>query len=224
MSFKVSDVAKKSGGPRALPSAGTKPARVLHVIDIGVQEKAPFQGKPKNPARTVILNFELGTDLMEYNGEKVPHRISTRELTVSADPKSAMFKLMKSLDPSDALDGDLEKYANLPCLLTVVHNKVQKDGEERTYANIAGLIPAPEGFPVPDLHDTPVVFNFDAPTAAGYAALPNYIHERMKKAVNFKTSKVAAIAAEFDANKPADTAAAAKPAATSTTHAGAAPY
>lgn len=203
MSFKVSEMSKKANGPRPLPKTGTQGARILHVIDLGVQEKAPYQGKPKPPARTVVINFELTNDKFEYNGEQVPHRISTKELTVSNDPKSAMFKVMNSLDPQGKMDGDLANYLNLPCLCTVVHNEVVKDSEKRTYANIAGLLPAPEGFPIPELHDKAVLFNFDEPTLEGYSELPKYIHDKMKKAVNYKGSKVEAIAAQYDAAQPA---------------------
>src|SRR5690242_7491690 len=101
---------------------------------------------------------------MELNGEKVPLRISTNSLTVSTDPKASLAKLMASIDPENKHKGDISKYLNVPVLLTIAHAKVTKDGQERTYANITNTSQVPDGIPVPELFDKPVLFDFDNPT------------------------------------------------------------
>lgn len=197
MSLKVSSIAKTPSGPRYLPKAGTVPARILSVVDLGVQERKPFQGKPKDPARQVSVTFELPNDKFEYNGEMVPARISPKIFNVSMDPKSALFKFMQSVDPSNSKDGDLEQYPNTPCLVTIVHNTVKVDGQDRTYANVTGVMPAPDGFPVPELSSEPFVFSFDAPTLEAYSLCPRYLRELISSAVNFEGSAAEEIASQY---------------------------
>lgn len=200
MSFVVSEVAKSaSNKPRPVPKAGTQAMRVLQVVDLGIQARKPFQGTERKPVRQVMLTFELCNDKMEYNGEEVPLRISTRALTLSADPKGNLFKMMNGIDPTNKLKGDLDLYPNTAVLGTIVHTE---DGD-KTYANIAGVMPVPDGFPVPPLHDKPCVFNFDNPTLESYSLLPNWIHKKIAEATNFEGSKVEAIAKQFEATKEA---------------------
>lgn len=208
-------VSKKSYGPRKLPKAGTQPARLLFIADLGVQERTPYQGKARPPARQLWWCYELVNDKFEYKDEIVPFRLSPAQLNVSMDPKSQMFKLINAHDPGGDLNGDLEKFLNLPCLVTVVHAKVG----ENTYANFAGVMQAPEGFPVAELHDSPQLFSFDKPTPEAFQALPNYIREKITSAENYKGSKVEAMVGTLVQNTTTDPT---KPAVTTTDTA--APY
>lgn len=181
-----------SGKPavqRIIPKPGTQAARLLYIADVGIQPRKAFQGQEKSPVRKLWLCWELVQSLFDYNGKQVPHRISTADLTASNDPKSALSKLMINMDPANVYGGDFEKLLGTPCLITVVHNKVRnKDGIEVTYANIGGVMPAPDGFPVPELTDRPGLFDFFTPSVDVAVSLPKFVRDKITSALNFRDS------------------------------------
>ncbi len=219
MTFIVSEIAAtKSKFDRPLPKATTQGARILQVVDLGVQSRKPYQGADRDPVRQVMFTFEIA-EKMEYDGEEVPMRMSTRAFTLSNDPKSALFQFMKNVDPNDSLKGDLSKYLNLPCLVTIVHaDIVGKDGPKKV-ANISGVMPAPDGFPINPLHDEPALFSFDAPTEEAAASIPQWLRDKVKAAENYGGAvksvieKVDAQAAAAKAERAAPAPAPAAPAA-----------
>lgn len=180
--------------------AGNQPARILHVVDLGVQ-KREWNGEVKEPARQVFLNFELVNDEFELDGEKMRHRISPRPYNVFNDQKAALTKLLKSIDPENKLGGDLAKLANLPVFIQVIHNKKVKNDREVVYANCGAISPPLEGYEVKPLSQDPVVFSFDNPTVETYKALPRFLQEKLKQAVNYAGSKVEAVAKQADAEQ-----------------------
>lgn len=192
MSLNINEAGSaKDFGPRPLPRVGTQAARIWAVADIGVQERLPFQGQEKKPDRMLWVGVELPKDTFDLNGKQVPHRISPRVFTFSNDPKAALFKFLKSVDPQDEFKGDLEKLLGLGILATVVHAKVTgADGVTNTYANFAGASLPPEGFPIPELSEPPVLFTMKDATEDSYKRLPPFIREKIQKAINYKGSKV----------------------------------
>lgn len=188
--------AKKHDYP--LAKAGVQPARIVHVVDLGVQ-KREWQGEVKTPARQLFINIELVNDEYEVNGEKRRQRVSPRPFNVLTDEKAALTKFLKSIDPANAIAGDLTKLANLPIMASVIHNKRVKNGQEVTYANYGGGLPAPEGFPIKELLTPALVFSYDEPTAEAYKELPNFLKDKIKAAVNFTGSKVETIVKAVEA-------------------------
>lgn len=175
---------KKPMSDRPLPKVGTQGARLLHIVDVGIQPRKPFQGQEKAPCRKIWFNFELVQSLFDYNGRQVPHRIATADINASNDPKSALVKLLSGLDPADTAKGDLGLLLGKPYLVTVVHNKVG----DRTYANFAGAMPAPDGFDLPQLSDKPGLFDYYKPDVDVLVSLPKWIREKIQSALNYKDS------------------------------------
>lgn len=190
MAFIIANKVESNSGPRVLPKAGTVPARLLSIVDLGVQSRKPWKGQPRSPVRQLVATFELPNDKMDYKGKLVPQRISTANMTLSNDPKSALYKFMQSIDPTGKNGGDLARYPGMPVLLTIVHTKVQGTDGEKTYANITGMMPAPEGFPIEDLHDKPFLFDFDEPKEDQLKMMPPFLRKNIAKAVNYSGSKV----------------------------------
>lgn len=180
--------------------AGNQPARIIHVVDLGIQ-KREWNGETKEPARQLFLNFELVNDEFEMDGEKMRHRISPRPYNVFNDQKAALTKLLKGIDPNDELKGDLSKLANMPVFIQVIHNKKIKDGKEVVYANCGQISLPLEGYVVKELSQKPVVFSFDNPTVEDYKALPRFLQEKLKNAVNYAGSKTEAVAKQFEAEQ-----------------------
>ena len=58
--------------PVELLEANNYPARVVQVIDLGLQAQRPYQGKDKPPAYEIMLTYELGTEFMRDEDEIKP--------------------------------------------------------------------------------------------------------------------------------------------------------
>lgn len=191
--------------PRPMPKAGSHPARVMHVVDLGLQARKPFKGVEKGPARQVWVNFELVNSEFQMEGETVRHRVSTRPMSVVSGENAAITKFLSSIDPSGNIGKSLDKLANSPCLVNIVHVKGVGENADKTYANLTGATPVPEGFPVKELSVAPAVFSFDTPTYEAYSVLPPFVQDWIKGSLGFKGSRVEPIANKVDAERPEDT-------------------
>lgn len=180
---------------RPLPRAGAQPARVAQIIELGVQARPAFKGKEKPPVPQVLINIELVTDEYEFEGKKFKHRIAPRALNIVGRNNemygnSAIAKFLSDIDPKDTVQGKLAALVDKPCLATVVHATGSGKHQGRTFANISRVMEPPEGYPVPALSAPAVVFSFDEPTEEAWKALPEFVKNKIKSALNYKGSKV----------------------------------
>jgi len=193
----------KNEGQRAeyvLPKEGARPARLMTIIDLGVQKRDPYKGEKKKPAPQVILGFDLVDDL---DSEGKPVRITTGyfPLNVTVDyktkhlhEKSKLFSIVKALDPSNKkFKGDLSNLIGLPCIVNVkLVKRTTNDGDPVTYANFDGCGPVPdiEGFKVSKSKNDPYVFDFDNPSAEAWLMLQERLKVKVREAVNYVDSNV----------------------------------
>jgi len=203
------DFSNDSNGKRAeyvLPKAGARPARLMTIIDIGVQKQDPYQGKAKKPAQQVILGFDLVDDL---DGDGKPVSITTGwyPLNVSVDwktkhlhEKSKLFSIVKALDVTGKkFKGDLNNLVGLPCIVNVKLVERTKDGETTTYANMDGCGPVPdiEGFTVGKSPNDPFVFDFDNPSPEAWISLQDRLKVKVRESINYADSSVRPIDEAF---------------------------
>lgn len=199
MSLDLNDV--KSAGKkfdRPLPKAGVQPARIAQVIDLGVQARPAFKGKEKSPVQQVFVNLELVTDEFEIEGKKVKHRLAPKNFNIVSRTSemygnSAIAGFLSSVDPADTCKGKLTDLVDKPCLATVVHVDGMGKHAGKKFANIKSVMQPPEGYPVPALSEAPTTFSFDNPTPESWNAIPGFIQEKIKSALNYKGSKVEAM-------------------------------
>lgn len=190
---------------RPLAKAGSQPARVAAVVDLGVQARPPFKGKEKAPVHQVFVNFELVNDSYQSeDGKTIKQRIGPKPFNMVAKNSemynnSAIAQFLKSIDPNDSIKGDLTALADKPCLATVVHNEGIGQHAGKKFANLTQVMVAPEGFPVAALSTPPVVFTFDNPTEEAWKSLPEFIQNKIKGALNYKGSKVEALVSKLGA-------------------------
>lgn len=180
---------------RPLPKAGVQPARVAQVIDLGIQPRAAFKGKEKSPVPQVLVNLELVADEYEVEGQKVKHRLAPKAFNIVSRSSemygnSAIASFLTAIDPKDTVQGKLTELVDKPCLATVVHVAGTGKHQGRTFANITQVMQPPEGYPVPALSTPAVVFSFDNPTQEAWGAIPGFIKEKIKSALNYRGSKV----------------------------------
>ena len=170
------------------PPAGTHMARCIKLIDLGTQT-SDFQGEQKN-ARKLLLAFELVGDLVRDDGE--PFVVSKR-FTASLHEKAALRKTLASWRGRDftkeELQGfDLGTVLGKPCMISLVD--IEKDG--KNFTNIAGVMAAPRGVPVPEARTPVQHFSMDSPDWGVFATLSPRLVEQMEACPEFKRLKVPA--------------------------------
>ena len=163
MALNASKVA--GAGPKVEPlEPENYMARLVQVIDLGVQPQRPWKGEEKPPAREIMLTYELGTEFMKNDdGEDDPNKprwLSERmPLHNLRSERARSTKRYYALDPKGTHKGDFTKLLGTPCLVAVVNN--EKDG--RVYNNIGGVTQPLKGVPVPELGNPTKAFDTDEP-------------------------------------------------------------
>ena len=182
-----------SKGPKAEPlEAGNYLARVVQILDLGIQEQRPFKGTEKPPAHEIMLTYELGTEFMKdddgnddptrprWVGESFPLHNFKADLAKST-------KRAKALDPSSKLGGNFAEMAGFPCTVTIVQRPDAKS-PDIIYNNVANVTPAMKGVPVPELVNPPKVFDLDEPDLEVFGSLPEWIQEKIKSNLGYNGS------------------------------------
>ena len=185
------DVKKTNYIPQANIEPGTCPARLVQIIDLGLQAQRAFQGKEKPPANEIMLTYELVDEFMkdeEGNDiEDKPRWISeTLPFFGLFADKAKSTKRYFALDPNNDHDGDFAKLIGIPCNVTVVNNSVG----DKTYDNVAAVTTMRErdAAKCPDLVNPPKVFDVDAPDMEVFNSLPEWVRDKIKGNLNFKGS------------------------------------
>ena len=158
----------KSGGGKKFPpvGAGTYPARIAQIIDLGLQ-KDSYQGeesvKPK-----LFITFELPTKKIEIDGEMKPRWIS-REYTKSTHEMSALTSVIMAVCPDASSFEDL---LGKPCL---IQTGLTSGGNDK----IISVAPEMEGMVTPPLANGTVFYDLEHPSQAIYDNLPRFLQEKI---------------------------------------------
>lgn len=189
MSLKGKDV-RVSGGVEQLPiEPGVYPARLVQVIDLGLQDMSSERWGKKRPANKIWLTWELVNEFCkDENGNDIedkPRWVSDQRpwYGIGADKApSAMY--YKAMDPKNEYDEDFGKLVGKPCLVTVVNN--EKNG--KVYTNVAGVTPPMKGMQIPELVNEPKVLDLDAPDMEVFESLPDFLKDIIKSNLEYNGS------------------------------------
>ena len=121
--------ATKGGGDFAPVPAGTHPAALAALVDIGTHEES-FQGKSKDVRKLVLV--------WEVEAENARQYVA-RDYTLSFGEKSNLRQLVEKWRGKAFAEGepfDLDALPGKPCLLSVSHKVAQGSGN--TYARVDG--------------------------------------------------------------------------------------
>lgn len=162
---------------------GVYPAVCVGVVDLGEQE-TQYKGKTRY-ADKVKLIFELPTETVEVDGEEKPRQLS-RDFTLSSSPRSALRQFVsqwmgKGFSDDEFAEFELNGLLGRAGLLNVVHSE---DGQ---YANIGGATAIPRGMQPPKSATPYITFDTEDWTEEAFAALPEYIQERLKKSTQYRS-------------------------------------
>lgn len=195
--------AKKAAGgnsdskfKRAEPlEAGSYPARVVQVLDLGVQVQRPFKGEAKPPCQEINITYELADEFMKDEDgndlEDKPRWVS--EMIPLFNLKAERAKSTqryKALDPNDDFDGDFTQLVGLPCNVTIVQSVSKTNGN--IYNNVAGITSMREkdAKRMPELVNPSKTFVLDDPDMEVFNSLPQFIQDKITSNLNFQGSKL----------------------------------
>lgn len=173
--------------------AGSYPARLVQILLMGVQKNNPYKGEEKPPSLKVRLTYEMLDEFMkEEDGSDIldkPRWVSEDLpfLSLKADLAKST-KRYYALDPESAADGDWAQLLGSPCMVTLV----QTESKGKTYNNVAAVsaMRPKEASKAPPLVNEGKIFDFYDPDMEVFDALPEWIQEIIKGAVDFEGSKL----------------------------------
>ena len=168
--------------------AGTYPARLVQVIDLGVQEQQPFKGEPKPPAQEIMTTYEFPDEFIQdeegNDVEDKPRWLSENFVLHPLDSDLAKStKRYYAIDPDCDKGGDWTELLGMPVMVTIVANAGKGKNAGRVFNNIASTsgMRKKEADKLPDLKNPSKVFDqSDLSTAEIFLTLPQYIQDKIK--------------------------------------------
>lgn len=162
---------------------GTYTARIISIIDLGVQPQTDWQTKePTDPKSRVLFTWELPTEVLEHNNEAtgeveyVPRRIS-KEYTLSNFEQSNLMKLIKALSGGEAITS-LTQMLGTPCMVSIGSTVNGK-------AKVTTVMKLPSGMQVDEPSTEPMFFDFDNPDEELFTSQAGWIQQKVKEAINY---------------------------------------
>ncbi len=201
MSFNAKNQAGAPAKRRApVLEPGSYPCRLVGLITLGIQPQRPFKGEEKPPAAELMTTYEFCDEFMpDEDGnpdESKPRWLSETMVfhNLSAD-RATSTKRYLALDPDQKYGGDWSKVigAAVNVSIAVVDGKGKNVGKQ--FENISGttVMRPKEAAKLPELVNTPRVFDFYDPTLEGFLALPEWLQEKMKEALDYEGSELEAL-------------------------------
>lgn len=177
------ELSKMKSGKAKAPriEEGTLPARIVSIVDLGIQPMTDWQtGEEVAPKPRVLFTWELPTETLTFvdedgNEEEKPRWIS-KEYTASSFERSNLMKLMVALGKGDA--DSLNCLIDTPCLLTI-------GSTVNGNAKIVAVVRPPKAMPVDELVGATGFFDFDEPEEELFLQQPDWIKEKIKDAENY---------------------------------------
>lgn len=175
---------------------GAHAAVCTQIVDLGKQETSYGM---KDQLR---ISWEIA-EMME-NGQ--PFAVS-QFYTLSLNEKAKLRKDLESwrgrkFSKEELAGFDLEKLLGKPCLLNIVHNQVERMGEDRVYANIASISPMPKGMTPPEPVGPLLCYSRDDRRRDVLEALPEWLGDKVTTGMGRLDAEARATAAP-SAGKPA---------------------
>lgn len=217
MALNAKKIPSTSSGPRApVLDEGGYPARLVQVIDLGLQPQRPYQGQEKPPAYELQTVYESSDEFMpdeDGNPDETKPRWFWENFALHnlKSDRATSTKRYMALDPNLEHDGDWAALIGNPVIVGLTRTK-GKDGNEYNNIGATSTMRAKEASKLPDLVNPPVVFDLSDPDLDVFNSLPDRIQEKIKSNLEFAGSplekllnggKGKATTGEPDTKKPA---------------------
>jgi hypothetical protein len=188
---KIKQAASTGGSTQAPIEVGAYPARIVQVLDLGLQAQRPYQGKEKPPVHEIMLTYELTDEFcVDEDGNEDPEK--PRWISENFPLYSLEADLAKStkryfaLDPDEVHGGDFTALIDTPCMVTVT----QRTSNDRVYNNVgsvSGMRPK-DAARCPELVNPPKIFLLDEPDTTIFGSLPNWMQDKIKGNLEYSGS------------------------------------
>ena len=196
MSLNAKKVESAGGGfKQPALEAGTYPARLVQVIDLGVQKQRPYQGQEKDPIQEIYTTYELLDEFMvdeEGNVDETKPRWISERLpfhNLEVDRAKSTLRYL-GIDPKVKHDGDWEKLINTPVMITISAKAGTGKHEGKTFNNIMSVAPmrVKEAENAEPLKNDSKFFVVKAPDVDVFMALPEWLQKIIKENEEYKGS------------------------------------
>jgi hypothetical protein len=192
MSLNARNIKQQAKGPQQeAMDAGTYPARVVQIIDCGIQEQRPFKGEAKPPAHEIMITYEFLDEFCK-DEEGNDQEDKPRWLSESFPLYSLEADLAKStkryyaLDPEEVFGGDFTLLASAPAMVTI--NQYESKGVMRNGVSSVAAMRPKEAAKAPELVNPSKVFVIDNPDLEVFKSLPDWLQDKIKKGLEFAGS------------------------------------
>ena len=186
MGLNALEFAAGSGGIEGMVSAGMHQARIIQIVDLGMQ-KREYRGEAKPDGQQILITFEIvdeDTEQTTEDGQPIRRWLGTMPIDASLKCKR-LQQCLNAVDPDGTKRGNLADLLLAPALLNVEH-VTKKNGSGEVYAKIASFNPPMKGMDPPEAVAEPLAFDFDAPDPEVFAKLPEWIQKIIESAVNYQ--------------------------------------
>lgn len=174
---------------------GTYQARVVSVLDLGLQTQRPYQGQDKPPKHEIRLTYEL---LDEFCLDEEGNEVEDKPRWISEDfPFNSLSadlakstKRYVSIDPKGECDGDFTLLVNFTCMVQVLEKAGTGKHLGKVFNNVGNVTPMrpKDAAKAAPLVNEPKVFVLDEPNLEVFLALPEFLQDKIKGNLEFNGS------------------------------------
>ena len=198
MALNTKNIQQQPGKKRDPIDPGPYPARVVQVLDLGLQKQFPWKGKEKPPAYKIHVTYELVDEFMldDDNEETDRPRWVSEDFSVyslSAENAKSTERY-NAIDPELIHDGDFGALGGMCCTVNVVNRAGKGANAGKVYDNVGGVstIRKRDAANCPELVNDVAVFDLDNPDIAVFNDLPEFLQKKIKANLEFEGSKLQA--------------------------------
>lgn len=191
---------------------GTYPARLVQLIDMGVQEQFAYEGKAKPPIQELMVTYEFVDEFIKDEdgnlNEEKPRWLSESFAFHNLDSELATStKRYLALDPKITHGGDWSLLIGTPVMVTVVANPGKKKNAGKIFNKIVSTstMRAKEADKLPELKNPGKILDLDdVSTVDILMTLPKWISDKIKDGLNFDGSPMADAVKNFKKKEAVD--------------------
>jgi hypothetical protein len=165
--------------------AGTYPARLVQVLDLGVQEQRPYKGEVKRPVQELMVTYEFVDEfIIDEEGNPVedkPRWVSETFPFYSLDSDLAKStKRYYALDAKGEYGGDWPQLLGSPVMVTI--NVTESKGKQYNNVVSTAAMREKEAAKLPELQNEGKVLDLsDAGTSNIFLTLPKWIQDKIRE-------------------------------------------
>lgn len=199
MALNARKLPSTGGGPKADPiEPGSYPARLVQVIDLGLQKQRPYKGEDKKPAYELMVTYELVDEFMkDEDGEDLidkPRWLSETFPFFSLDADRAKStQRYYALDPEEKEEGNWAELLETPCMVNVIQNQGSGKNAGKVFNNVASIttMRPKEANRLAPLVNPTKYLDLDSEDVETFLSLPQFVQDKIKEGLEFEGTLLA---------------------------------